>query len=144
MEDYNTEKIRLPRLTGASNYHPWAPQAKAHLRGKRIWKYVEKGLSELTPELAESTSESISKPTPEQVEKEEKEEAGDSQASSFIMGAVSKSILLQIVNLPTAKEKWDKLAVLYAPKDSTSANTKIGEFYNYKLTKGDKILDIVT
>ena len=46
MENYSFEKLRIERLVGATNYHPWSAEAKDYLIGQDAWDIVEIGLSE--------------------------------------------------------------------------------------------------
>jgi hypothetical protein len=44
MDTYDTERIRIEKLTGAANYWPWSVQVKKTLIGKDLWEVVENGV----------------------------------------------------------------------------------------------------
>ena len=44
MDTYDTERIRIEKLTGAANYWPWSVQVKKTLIGKDLWEVVGNGV----------------------------------------------------------------------------------------------------
>jgi hypothetical protein len=98
MDDYYSDKARITKLMGQTNYRMWSVQINAHLLGKDAWDPIEYG-AENRPKQGDSIFD------PEQVEKDKRNLILDAKARAIIMATCSESVLLYIIDLDTTKKQ---------------------------------------
>ena len=142
MESYSFEKLRIERLVGASNYHPWSAEVMDYLIGQDTWDIVESGLSE-APEPVDP--DKLDDPKYQsQLKAWKAERALNAKANTYITGTCSLKIKKLIAKYSTAKGKWDALKKMYAPKDRTAIRVKKAEFHAFKARKGEDMVSILS
>src|SRR3984885_1321457 len=134
MDTYDSERIRIEKLTGAANYWPWSVQVKKTLIGKDLWDVVEQGV--YTP------SEGLKEVAPVRAELRTVQRCA--RASVIIMEASIPTVRSNILLKETAKEQWDTYKQMYGSTNLDQLAVKQEDFVTYKPQKGVKVSDIVT
>jgi len=142
MENYSFEKLRIERLVGATNYHPWSAEAKDYLIGQDAWDIVEIGLSE-APEPTDQEGQEDPK-YESKLKAWKAQRVLNSKANTYITGTCSIKIKKLIARYPTARGKWDALSRMYAPKDRTAIRMKKAEFHAFQARKGEDMVSILS
>jgi LysM repeat protein len=139
MDTYDTERIRIEKLTGAANYWPWSVQVKKTLIGKDLWEVVENGV--YTPNEG---SKEVAPKEMAPVHAELRTVQRCARASVIIMEASIPTVRSNILLKETAKEQWDTYKQMYGSTNLDQLAVKQEAFVTYKPQKGAKVSDIVT
>ena len=134
MDTYDSERIRIEKLTGAANYWPWSVQVKKTLIGKDLWDVVEQGV--YTP------SEGSKEVAPVRAELRTVQRCA--RASVIIMEASIPTVRSNILLKETAKEQWDTYKQMYGSTNLDQLAVKQEAFVTYRPQNGAKVSDIVT
>jgi hypothetical protein len=112
------------KLSG-SNYHVWAGNMEAHIKGKGLWGYVQGSISEPEPKLSIIEKGEIKilegedrqKALEEYSKKHDEWEMKNFKILSWIFSSVETKINANIIKFKRASEAWLYLEKMYTSRD---------------------------
>jgi hypothetical protein len=126
-------------LEGADTYRLWRKQIESHLKGQRLWKYVE-GLATRPDVLLEGTASAKEKRNTEI----ETYDAENETAMEKLLNSVSELHKSMVVELSTPKEVFGLLLSQYTAKNKARLRQLFREIFEVKDSTGVSVVEKAT